>query len=167
MARKRKSSAGKGMDGGNRVLVNNRKAFRDFDIEDRFEAGMVLVGSEIKSIRNGGASLRDAYATIEAGEVWLLEMSVAPYMQASHFGHDQRRPRKLLLHSAEIRRLAGKITEKGYTLVPLKLYLKDGKAKLELGLGRGKRLYDKRQDLSRRDSDLEMERALRDRNRRG
>jgi SsrA-binding protein len=152
---------------GIQVKATNRKALRDYEIEEKLEAGIVLVGSEIKSIREGKASMRDAYASVEGGEIWLYEMNISPYAQASFFGHDQRRTRKLLLHKDQIKRLTGRITEKGYTLVPLKLYIKDGKAKVELGLARGKRKYDKRQEIARRDADREMERAVRERGRGG
>lgn len=150
---------------GIQVKATNRKALRDYDVEERMEAGIVLVGSEIKSIREGRASLLDAYADVEGGEVWLHDMSVSPYAQASHFGHEPGRVRKLLLNKDEIKRLTGRITEKGYTLVPLRLYIKDGRAKVELGLARGKRKYDKRHQLAQRDAEREMERALRSRSR--
>ncbi len=152
---------------GIQVKATNRKALRDYEVEEKLEAGIVLVGSEIKSIREGRASMRDAYATVEGGEIWLYEMSISPYVQASHFGHEERRPRKLLLHKDQIKRLTGRITEKGYTLVALRLYLKDGRAKVELGLARGKRKYDKRRDIARKDADREMERAVRERGRGG
>lgn len=151
----------KGDRGALQVKATNRKALRDFEIEDTFEAGIVLLGSEIKSIREGGANLRDSYATIEGGEVFLYGMHVAPYLKASTFGHEPVRPRKLLLHNYEIKRLAGKINEKGYTLVPLKLYIRSGRAKLEMGLARGRRKYDKRREIARKDAEREMERALR------
>lgn len=147
------------------VKATNRKALRDYIVEERLEAGIVLAGSEIKSIRGGRASLREAFAAVEGGEVWLYDMNVSPYPQAGSFGHDPTRPRKLLLHKDEIKRLTGRVQEKGYTLVPLRLYIKDGRAKVELGLVRGKRQYDKRRDLARRDAEREMERALRGRGR--
>ena len=143
------------------VKATNRKALRDFLIEERLEAGIVLLGSEIKSIRGGRANLRDSYATVEGGEVFLHGMHISPYEQASHFGHDPTRTRKLLLHKEQIKRLTGKIIVKGYALVPLKLYIKNGIAKLELGLARGKRQYDKRRELARKDAEREMERAIR------
>jgi len=144
---------------GIQVKVTNRKALHDFEIEERYEAGLVLMGSEIKSIRAGRVSLRDSFATMEGGEVFVYGMNISPYMEASYFGHEPTRPRKLLLHKDEIKRLGGKVNERGYTLVPLKLYIRDGKAKLELGLGRGRRQYDKRRVLAKRDADREMERA--------
>ena len=157
----------KGSETGIQIKATNRKALRDYEIEEKLEAGIVLVGSEIKSIREGRASLREAYATIDGGEMWLHDMNISPYVQASHFGHDPTRVRKLLLHKDEIKRLTGRITEKGYTLVPVRLYIKDGKAKVELGLARGKRQYDKRREIARKDADREIERAIRHRSRGG
>jgi SsrA-binding protein len=159
--------AKKGNEPGIKVKATNRKALRDYEIEEKLEAGIVLVGSEIKSIREGRASLREAYADVDGGEVWLHDMNISPYVQASHFGHDPTRARKLLLHKDEIKRLTGRITERGYTLVPVRLYIKDGKAKVELGLARGKRQYDKRREIARKDADREIERAVRYRSRGG
>jgi SsrA-binding protein len=159
--------AKKGNETGIQVKATNRKALRDYQIEEKLEAGIVLVGSEIKSIREGRASLREAYASVDGGEVWLFDMHVSPYMQASRFGHDPTRARKLLLHKDEIKRLTGRITERGYTLVPVRLYIKDGKAKVELGLARGKRQYDKRREIARKDADREIERAVRHQGRGG
>jgi SsrA-binding protein len=146
---------------GIQVKATNRKALRDFQIEEKHEAGLVLAGSEIKSIRAGRASLVESYATIEGGEAFVYGMNISSYAQASHFGHDPIRTRKLLLHKDEIKRLTGKIAERGYTLVPLRLYIKDGKAKVELGLARGKRKYDKRREMADRDAAREMARAER------
>jgi SsrA-binding protein len=143
------------------IKATNRKALRDYVIEEKMEVGMVLLGSEIKSIRAGRANLRDSYAAIDGGEVFVFNMHIAPYEQASYFGHEPTRQRKLLLHKDEIKRLIGKIAEKGYTLVPLKLYIKDGKAKLELGLARGRRKYDKRRQIAEREARREMSRAVR------
>lgn len=151
---------------GIKVKATNRKALRDYNVEERMEAGIALAGSEIKSIREGKASLRDSYATVEGGEVFLHDMHVSPYVKAAHFGHDPTRSRKLLLHKDEIKRLAGKVNERGYTLVPLKLYIRDGIAKVELGLARGRRQYDKRREIARRDAQREMERAIRNKGRR-
>jgi SsrA-binding protein len=156
-----------GSETGIQIKATNRKALRDYEIEEKLEAGIVLVGSEIKSIREGRASLREAYATVDSGEVWLHDMHISHYVQASHFGHDPTRVRKLLLHKDEIKRLTGRITERGYTLVPVRLYIKDGKAKVELGLARGKRQYDKRREIARKDADREIERAIRHRGRGG
>ena len=142
------------------VKATNRKALRDYDIEEKYEAGIVLQGSEIKSIRDGRASLRESYAAIEGGEAWIFDMNISGYAQASHFGHEPARARKLLLHKEEIKRLAGRITERGHTLVPLRLYIKGRLAKVELGLARGKKLYDKRETIKRREVEREVERAI-------
>lgn len=152
---------------GFQVKATNRKALRDYEVEEKLEAGIVLLGSEIKSIREGRANLLDSYAAVEGGEVFLHGMHVSPYAQASYFGHEPVRPRKLLLHRDQIKRLAGKITERGYTLVPLRLYIKDGLAKVELGLARGRRKHDKRREIAKKDADREMERAHRERGRTG
>jgi SsrA-binding protein len=149
------------------VKATNRKALRDYQIEEKYEAGLVLLGSEIKSIREGRANLRDSYAAVEGGEAFLYDMNVSPYMQASYFGHDPTRTRKLLMHKDEIKRLAGKVTEKGYTLVPLRVYLKGGRAKVEIGLARGRRQYDKRREIARKDAEREMARAFSERGRSG
>ncbi len=151
-------------EGGEKVVTVNRKAFHDYHIEEQYEAGIQLTGTEIKSIRAGRLQLREAYARIERDEAWLLGMHVSPYEQAGgYFQHDPLRPRKLLLHRREIDYLHGQVGQKGLTLVPLRLYLKRGKAKIELGLARGKKLYDKRDTLAARDARREIERALRGR----
>jgi SsrA-binding protein len=146
--------------GALKVVATNRKARHDYIIEDIFEAGIALTGSEIKSVRAGQVNLRDSYATVRQGELWLVNAHISAYKQASYQNHDPLRERKLLLHRREINRLAGKLQEKGLTLVPLKLYLKDSWAKVELGLGRGKKLYDKRQSLKERDDRRQIERAV-------
>lgn len=146
-----------------KTLAQNRKAFHDFFIEETFEAGIALTGTEIKSIRKGSVSMRDAYAQIENGEVWLHNMHVSPYEQGNRFNHEPLRPRKLLLHRAEIAKLIGATKEKGYTLVPTKLYLKNGFCKVEIGLAKGKKLYDKRESAKRRDAERDIQRALRSR----
>jgi len=143
-----------------KVIATNRKARHDYLIEDTIEAGLVLTGSEIKSIRAGQVNLRDGYATVRDGEIWLVNTHIAPYKQASFQNHEPRRERKLLLHRREINRLTGKLQEKGLTLVPLQLYLKNGRAKVEMGLARGKKLYDKRQSLRERDDRRQIERAM-------
>jgi len=143
-----------------RTITVNRKAYHDYHILDRFEAGIVLKGSEIKSIRAGRIDLRDAYARQENGELWLYNTHIASYDAASYNTHEPTRPRKLLLHRKEIDNLAGTVTQRGLTLVPLKLYIKHGVAKVELGVAKGKKLYDKRETLARRDADREMDRAL-------
>jgi len=142
------------------VVANNRKARHDYHIEDTYQAGMVLTGTEIKSVRAGRVNLRDSYARVERGEVWLHNMHVSPYEQGNRFNVDPLRPRKLLLHRQEINRLLGRTVEKGLTLVPLKVYLARGYAKVELGLARGMRQYDKRQAIAERDIRRDEEREL-------
>lgn len=152
---------------GIKVIATNRKAYHDYTIEDKLEAGIVLIGSEIKSIRDGRVNLRDGYAMIENGEVWMHHVHIASYDPASRFGHEPRRVRKLLLHRRQINRLANRMQEKGYTLVPLRIYLKDNRAKVELGLARGKRQYDKRAAIAKRDDERRVQRALREHEREG
>ena len=147
---------------GLKVVATNRKARHDYAIEDTVEAGIVLIGSEIKSIRGGRVNLRDSYASIEDGEVWLHNTHIAPYDPASRFGHEPRRKRKLLLHKRQIARLASRVQEKGYTLVPLRMYLRDNRAKIELALARGKRQYDKRAAIAKREDQRRALRALRE-----
>ena len=148
---------------GIKIVSENRKARHDYHIHETFEAGIVLTGTEVKSLRAGKANLKDSYARIENGEVFLQQMHISPYDQGNRFNHEPLRPRKLLLHRQEINRLLGKTREKGFSLVPLKVYFARGKAKVELALASGKKLYDKRQDLAERDAKRDMERALRDR----
>ncbi len=143
-----------------KIVAVNRKARHDYIIEDIIEAGVVLTGSEIKSIRAGQVNLRDSYAVIRDGEAWLLNVHISPYKQASYQNHEPKRDRKLLLHRREINRLTGKLQEKGLTLVPLRIYLKNSRAKVELGLGRGKKSYDKRETLRERSDQRQIERAL-------
>ena len=150
---------------GIKVVSENRKAFHDYHIEDRVEAGIVLTGTEIKSIRNGKVNLKDSYARLNEGEVWVYQMHISPYEQGNRFNHDPLRPRKLLLHRAEINKLVGKIQLQGLTLIPIKIYLKRGMAKVELAVGQGKKNYDKRQALAEREGKRDIERALKDRNR--
>jgi SsrA-binding protein len=149
---------------GIKVIAENRKAFHDYFIEERIEAGIILTGTEIKSVRNSRVNLKDSYARIENGEVWLYQMHISPYEQGNRFNHDPLRKRKLLLHHSEIVKLIGKIQLQGLTLIPLKIYLKHGLAKIELAVGRGKKNYDKRQDMAEKDAKREIERHLRDRN---
>jgi SsrA-binding protein len=146
-----------------KVVATNRRAAHDYQIEERYEAGLVLLGSEIKSIRAGRANLRDGYVTPRDGELWLVNAHIAPYEPAARQGHEPRRPRKLLLHRREINRLIGRVQERGYTIIPLRLYLKRGRAKVEIGLARGKRQYDKRAAIARRESQRDVERALKER----
>ncbi len=151
-------------DDGRLVVATNRKAHHDYFLEDSVEAGMVLVGSEIKSIRERRVNLREGYVQYQNGELWLLNVHIADYKQAGpHYGHDPLRPRKLLLHRREIERIAARMQEKGYALIPTLMYLKRGRAKVEIALARGKKQYDKRQDLAKRDSERQIARALRER----
>jgi len=143
-----------------KIIATNRKARHDYHIDDTIEAGLVLTGTEIKSIRAGQVNLRDSYAVVRGNELWLLSMHIAPYKQASYANHEPRRDRKLLLHRREINRLIGKLQEKGLTLVPLKLYLRNSRAKVELGLARGKKTYDKRQAMRERDDRRQIDRAV-------
>jgi SsrA-binding protein len=145
-----------------KVVATNRKAYRDYQILDQVEAGIVLTGTEIKSIRAGRMNLRDSYATVRAGEIWLINAHISPYSHGQRENHEPRRDRKLLLHRREINRFASKMIEKGWTMVPLRCYLKDGRAKVELALVRGKRQYDKRRAIAQRDHDRELQRAVKD-----
>lgn len=149
---------------GSKALAQNRKAYHDYFIEETLEAGIVLTGTEIKSIRRGAANLRDAYARVENGEVFLHNMHISPYEQGNRYNHDPLRTRKLLLKKAEINKLIGAFREKGYALIPTQLYLKHGFCKVELGLARGKRQHDKREAAKARDANREIQRALRERN---
>ncbi|MGQ9524169.1 MAG: SsrA-binding protein SmpB [Armatimonadota bacterium] len=143
-----------------RPVATNRKARHDYFIEDTYEAGLVLVGTEVKSIREGRVNLQDAYAEVKNGEAWLHNMHISPYAQGGRFNPDPSRPRKLLLHRREIDRLRGLQEQKGLTLVPLSVYFRRGRAKVELGVARGKRQYDKRRAIAERDSRREMDRTL-------
>ena len=145
---------------GRKLIASNRKARHDYAVVDTFEAGVMLTGTEVKSLRLGRASLVDGFATIDDGEVYLRNVHIPEYEQGSWTNHEPRRTRKLLLHKAEIERLIGKTKESGLTLVPLSMYFSEGKVKVELALARGKRSYDKRQDLARRDADREVRKAL-------
>lgn len=149
---------------GRKIIAQNKKARHDYSIEDVYEAGVVLTGTEVKSLRLGRASLVDGFATIDDGEIFLRNVHIPEYEQGSWTNHEPRRTRKLLLHRAEILRLIGKTKESGLTLVPLSIYFFEGKVKVELALARGKRSYDKRQDLAKRDADREVRRALGRRN---
>jgi SsrA-binding protein len=144
-----------------KTVAVNRKAFYDYEVLQRVEAGLVLTGTEIKSIRDGRANVREAYARPEGGELWLCNAHIAPYPAAHHFNHEPTRRRKLLLHKSEMRELSRAVDEQGLTLVPLRLYLKRGLAKVELGLVRGRRKYDKRQAIARREAERQMTRAMR------
>ena len=150
-----------------KTIATNRKARHDYFIDETYEAGIVLTGTEIKSARAGRVNLRDSYVQVRNGELWLIDTHIAPYKQAGRGSHEPKRPRKLLMHRREINRLQGKMQEKGYTIVPLRLYLKHNKwAKVEIALARGKKFYDKRQTIRKRDAQREMERALADQRKR-
>ena len=142
-------------------LAANRKAFHDYEIIERIEAGISLTGTEIKSLRSGGANIKEAHARPLDGEIWLYGAHIAPYAAASYQNHEPTRPRRLLMHKAQIREWVSAMTERGLTVVPLSLYLKDGRAKLELGLVRGRKHYDKRQQIAKREAESYMQRALR------
>ena len=146
-----------------KVLATNRKAYHDYHIEETHEAGVVLTGTEIKSVRAGSVNLRDSYAQVRNGEMWLMNVHIAPYEPASRQNADPYRDRKLLMHHKEIMRLFGRVQEKGLTLIPLRVYLKKNKAKIEIGLARGKKQYDKREAIAKRDSTREIERAVKER----
>ena len=148
---------------GIKTVAQNKKATHDYHIEDTFEAGMVLTGTEIKSIRTGRANLKDSYARVERGEVFLYNLHVSPYEAGNRFNHDPLRTRKLLLRRSEIRKLIGLTKEQGYTLVPLRLYLRGGFCKVELALAKGKKNYDKRESEAKRDAAREIQRAFRER----
>jgi SsrA-binding protein len=143
-----------------KTVATNRKAYHNYHIEDSVEAGIVLTGTEIKSIRAGRVNLGDAYVRPEGGELWLLNAHVARYEAGSYLSHEPTRPRKLLLHRKQIDILTSKVLEKGFTLVPLKLYIKDSIAKVEVALAKGKKLYDKRESMTRRDTEREIERTI-------
>lgn len=151
------------MADGIKIIVQNRKARHDFETLDTFEAGIELQGTEVKSLRLGKANLVDSYARVERGEVFLHNAHISQYTEGNRFNHDPVRKRKLLLHKSEINRLRGRVEEKGLTLIPLKLYFKRGRAKVELALAKGKREYDRRQDLAKRDAKRQVEQALKER----
>ena len=161
MAKKKSAKSAKnGSSNGNRVAATNRRAFFDYEILERHEAGIVLTGTEIKSVRAGKVDLSDGYARVRNDEIWLHNTYIAPYDPASQFNHEPRRLRKLLMHRDEIQRLESEVAEKGLTLVALRIYIKRHVAKVELGLARGKRRYDKRQAIMNRDMDREARRAV-------
>jgi SsrA-binding protein len=150
---------------GSKLIAANRRARHEYHLLERFEAGLVLTGTEVKSLRAGRATIERAYADVRDGQVWLVGAHIAPYEQASLGAHDPDRDRKLLLHRNEIASLIGKVKERGLTLVPTQLYFKNGRAKVELALARGKEQRDKRRDLAKRDADRQIERALKSRSR--
>ncbi|MYD36448.1 MAG: SsrA-binding protein SmpB [Dehalococcoidia bacterium] len=155
-----KAESGKNAAGGDRLISDNRRARFDYDILESLEAGLVLTGTEIKSLRAGRVTLAHAFARISGGEVWLHGMHIPPYAQGNIYNHEPTRPRKLLLHRRQILALNQRVTSSGYTLIPLRLYITRHKAKVQLGLARGRKTFDKRQVIAKRDADLEMARAL-------
>ena len=143
-----------------KLVANNKKAYHDYFIEEKYEAGIVLHGTEVKSMRMGKCSIKEAFIRIENGEVYAYGMHISPYEKGNIFNKDPLRPKKLLLHKQQIRKLIGSSAEKGYTLVPLQVYFRDGRAKIEIGLARGKKLYDKRQDIAKKDQMREAEKEM-------
>ena len=143
-----------------KLVANNKKAYHDYFIEEKYEAGLVLHGTEVKSLRMGKCSIKEAFIRIENGELYAYGMHISPYEKGNIFNKDPLRPKKLLLHKQQIRKLIGSSAEKGYTLVPLQVYFRDGRAKIEIGLARGKKLYDKRQDIAKKDQRREAEKEL-------
>jgi SsrA-binding protein len=143
-----------------KVICRNKRAFHEYEISDKLECGLVLTGTEVKSLREGSASLEDAYAKLDKGEVWLIGSDIPEYTMGNRMNHKPKRPRKLLLHKREIDKFAGKATQRGFTLVPLRLYFKNGKAKVELAIARGKQAHDKRQDMKKADADRDIRRAM-------
>src|SRR4051795_7020401 len=145
---------------GIKDICRNKRAFHEYEIHDRLECGLVLTGTEVKSLRDGSASLEDAYAKIEDGEVWLVGSDIPEYSMGNRMNHKPKRPRKLLLHRREIGKFAGKASQRGFTLVPLRMYFKNGRAKVELGVARGKQGHDKRQDAKKAEAQREIRRAM-------
>lgn len=156
-------AAKKNAAAGEQTICVNRQARHNFFIDETYEAGIMLLGSEVKSLRDGKANLSDSYARIQKGEAFLVNAHISPYPGANQFNHEPTRTRKLLLHGREIERLTGKTKERGFTLIPLKMYFKGGKAKVEIGLARGKKLYDKRETLKRKEARREVERSIKGR----
>lgn len=158
MAKEKKPVKG---EEGVALICRNRRAFHEYEIFDRLECGLVLTGTEVKSLRDGAGSLEDAYAKIEDGEVWLLNSDIPEYTMADRFNHKAKRPRKLLLHRREVEKFAGKASQRGFTLVPLRMYFKNGLAKVEIAVARGKQLHDKRQDQKTAEAKREIQKAMR------
>lgn len=150
---------------GEKLICNNKKAYHNYFVEEKFEAGLVLTGTEVKSLRMGKANLNDSFAQVRSGEAYLNNLHISPYEFGNRSNHDMDRARKLLLHKKEIVKLFSKIREQGYTLIPLRLYFKNGIVKAELGLAKGKKLYDKREDLKEKDHKRDMAQAMKGRNR--
>ena len=147
-----------------KLVANNKKVYHEYFVEEKYETGLVLHGTEVKALRLGQCSIKESFVRIENEEVWVYGMHISPYEKGNIFNKDPLRPKKLLMHNSEIRKLLGKVKEKGYTLMPLQVYFSDGKAKLEIGLCRGKKLYDKREDIAKRDQAREAERDFKIRN---
>ncbi len=148
---------------GEKLICDNRKARAAYSVEETYEAGLALLGTEVKALREGRANLKDSWAEVVEGEVWLKSCHISPYSHGTHVNHEPERPRKLLLHRPEIKRLTGKTAERGLTLIPLRLYFRRGIAKVELALARGKKLHDRREELKRRAAERDVERALKER----
>ncbi len=148
---------------GIKVIATNKKAFHDYFVEEKYECGIALFGTEVKSVRLGKVNLKESWAQVRKGEIWIEGMHISPYEQGNIFNRDPLRPKKLLLHKKEIRKLDGLVMRQGYTLVPLEVYLKDGRMKVQLGLCKGKQLHDKRDSMAKRDSDREIERVMKSR----
>lgn len=147
-----------------KIIAQNKKAYHDYFVDERYEAGVELFGTEVKSIRAGKVNVKESYCDIKDGEVYVVGMHISPYEQGNIFNKDPMRPKKLLLHKREILKLFGLVSQKGYTLIPLQVYLKNSRVKIEIGLCRGKKLYDKREDMARNDAKRDMERAFKSRN---
>ncbi len=147
-----------------KIIAQNKKAFHDYFVDERYEAGVELFGTEVKSIRAGKVNVKESYCDIKDGEVYVVGMHISPYEQGNIFNKDPMRPKKLLLHKREILKLFGLVSQKGYTLIPLQVYLKNSRVKIEIGLCRGKKLYDKREDMAKNDAKRDMERAFKSRN---
>ena len=147
---------------GTKTIAQNRKAYHDYFVEERYECGLVLFGTEVKSMRAGRVSLKESWAVVRGGELWVEGMHISPFDQGSYYNRDPLRPKKLLMHKSEIRKLSGSAARDGYTLIPLEIYLKDGRMKLELGLCKGKQLHDKRDAEAKRDADRQIRRVLRE-----
>lgn len=155
---------GKSSESSNRLVANNKKAYYDYFIEEKIEAGLVLHGTEVKSLRQGKCSIKESYIQIQNGEVFAINMNITPYEKGNIFNKDPLRPKKLLLHKNEISKLSGQIATKGYTLIPLQVYFKQGKVKIEIGLARGKKNYDKRESIAKRDQERQAQKELKSRN---
>ena len=151
-------------ESGNKLIANNKKAYYDYFIEDKYEAGLVLHGTEVKSLRMGKCSIKESYVQIINGEVYIINMNITPYEKGNRFNRDPLRPKELLLHKQEINKLAGKTSQQGYTIVPLQVYISNGKMKIEIGVGKGKKNYDKRDSIAKKDQQREAQKEFKIRN---